>query len=198
VRASSRSKPLYDPLSYHNGSVWPLFTGWASMGAYRYGRPHVGYQALNGECLAHFHRCTWICDRTCCLATSTHLSAAHLIIKSGRRPWSSRLPSAGCSDRGKSRRQRVAVCTSVPANWNQIEARNVPAGNTRFDITLEREIRRLTVKITRRGALTVKGATMGERITVAPAFRLTHASAQLEFGAIHQICDQHYRRCAAR
>ena len=45
---SDRSE-LYDPLSYHYGSVWPLFTGWASMAAYRYGRPHVGYQALDGE-----------------------------------------------------------------------------------------------------------------------------------------------------
>jgi glycogen debranching enzyme len=47
---SNRSK-LYDPLSYHYGSVWPLFTGWVSMGAYRYGRPHVGYQALMANAL---------------------------------------------------------------------------------------------------------------------------------------------------
>ena len=46
TRILSEKSTLYDPLSYHNGSVWPLFTGWASMGAYRYGRPHVGYQAL--------------------------------------------------------------------------------------------------------------------------------------------------------
>ena len=42
ARLISDQSQLYDPLSYHNGSVWPLFTGWASMGAYRYGRPHVG------------------------------------------------------------------------------------------------------------------------------------------------------------
>ena len=46
--AQSRTSALYDPLSYHYGSVWPLFTGWVSMAAYRYGRPHVGYQALEG------------------------------------------------------------------------------------------------------------------------------------------------------
>lgn len=46
ARILSKRSALYDPLSYHNGSVWPLFTGWTSMGAYRYDRPHVGYQAL--------------------------------------------------------------------------------------------------------------------------------------------------------
>ncbi|MEW6280190.1 MAG: GH116 family glycosyl hydrolase [Candidatus Eremiobacterota bacterium] len=45
-RILSDRSGLYDPLSYHYGSVWPLFTGWASMGAYRYGRAHVGYQAV--------------------------------------------------------------------------------------------------------------------------------------------------------
>ena len=42
---------LYDPLSYHYGSVWPLFTGWTAMAAYRYGRPHVGFQALMANAL---------------------------------------------------------------------------------------------------------------------------------------------------
>jgi hypothetical protein len=50
-RLISAESQLYDPLSYHYGSVWPLFTGWASMGAYRYGRPHVGYQALMANVL---------------------------------------------------------------------------------------------------------------------------------------------------
>lgn len=45
---SNRSR-LYDPLSYHYGSVWPLFTGWVSMAAYRYGRAHVGWQALEAN-----------------------------------------------------------------------------------------------------------------------------------------------------
>jgi len=46
ARILSARSELYDPLSYHYGSVWPLFSGWASMAAYAHGRPHVGYQAL--------------------------------------------------------------------------------------------------------------------------------------------------------
>ena len=39
TRLLSQASELYDPLSYHHGSVWPLFTGWTAMAAYRYGRP---------------------------------------------------------------------------------------------------------------------------------------------------------------
>lgn len=48
-RILSNQSRLYDPLSYHYGSVWPLFTGWVSMAGYRYGRAHVGWQALEAN-----------------------------------------------------------------------------------------------------------------------------------------------------
>ena len=53
-RLLSKESRLYDPLSYHYGSVWPLFTGWASVAAYRHGRPHVGFQALMANALLTF------------------------------------------------------------------------------------------------------------------------------------------------
>src|SRR4029078_10193260 len=56
ARIISNKSKLDDLLSYHYGSVWPLFTGWASVGAYRYGRPHVGYQALMANALL---TCPW-------------------------------------------------------------------------------------------------------------------------------------------
>lgn len=37
---------VYDPISYHQGSVWPLFTGWASLAEYRTGRELAGYTHL--------------------------------------------------------------------------------------------------------------------------------------------------------
>src|SRR5258708_36844558 len=49
TRILSGQSQKYDPLSYHNGSVWPLFTGWASLGAYNYGRAHLGYAALKSN-----------------------------------------------------------------------------------------------------------------------------------------------------
>jgi hypothetical protein len=33
-------------MSYHQGSVWPLFTGWAALAEYRANQPLAGYQLL--------------------------------------------------------------------------------------------------------------------------------------------------------
>jgi hypothetical protein len=44
LRDVAENSPLYDPISYHQGSVWPLFTGWAAVAEYRAGHPLAGYQ----------------------------------------------------------------------------------------------------------------------------------------------------------
>jgi glycogen debranching enzyme len=46
VRDVAKSDPVYDPISYHQGSVWPLFTGWASLAEYRSGNALAGYSTL--------------------------------------------------------------------------------------------------------------------------------------------------------
>jgi glycogen debranching enzyme len=46
IRDVSRNAALYDPISYHQGSVWPLYTGWTSLAEYRAGRPFAGYAHL--------------------------------------------------------------------------------------------------------------------------------------------------------
>jgi hypothetical protein len=46
TRIISSRDPRYDPGGYHFGSVWPLFTGWDAVGAYRYHRAATGYTAL--------------------------------------------------------------------------------------------------------------------------------------------------------
>lgn len=50
---SNRSK-VYDGSGYHYGSVWPLFTGWASVGEYRYHRPLPAYLNLRSNALLAF------------------------------------------------------------------------------------------------------------------------------------------------
>src|SRR3979411_2745512 len=47
---SSHSK-FYDGSGYHFGSVWPLFTGWASVGEYRYHRALPAYSNLRANAL---------------------------------------------------------------------------------------------------------------------------------------------------
>ena len=46
LRDVAESDPLYDPISYHQGSVWPLFTGWVSIAEYRTGHVLSAYAHL--------------------------------------------------------------------------------------------------------------------------------------------------------
>jgi glycogen debranching enzyme len=45
ARDVAEGDPLYDGMSYHQGSVWPLFTGWAAIAEYRGGNALAGYQS---------------------------------------------------------------------------------------------------------------------------------------------------------
>ena len=46
VRMVGKDSKLYNPKSYHGGSIWPLFTGWTSLAEYRYGLSEQGFKHL--------------------------------------------------------------------------------------------------------------------------------------------------------
>ena len=46
LRDVANDEKIYDGMSYHQGSVWPLFTGWAALAEYRGDQPLAGYQIL--------------------------------------------------------------------------------------------------------------------------------------------------------
>lgn len=51
MRIISQRSKVYDGSGYHYGSVWPLFTGWASVGEYRYHRAFPAYANLRANAL---------------------------------------------------------------------------------------------------------------------------------------------------
>src|SRR5581483_6174423 len=51
MRIISEHDPKYNPGGYHFGSIWPLFTGWASVGEYRYHRALPAYSNLRTNAL---------------------------------------------------------------------------------------------------------------------------------------------------
>jgi glycogen debranching enzyme len=53
TRIVGDSSRLYDPAGYHYGSVWPLFTGWVALAAFRQGDPQLGFRML--QCMAGLH-----------------------------------------------------------------------------------------------------------------------------------------------
>src|SRR6202171_5412484 len=51
MRIISANSPEFSGGGYHYGTVWPLFTGWASVGEYRYHRVHSAYANLRANAL---------------------------------------------------------------------------------------------------------------------------------------------------
>jgi hypothetical protein len=147
-RLLSEKSALYDPLSYHYGSVWPLFTGWASVGAYRYGRPQVGYRALMANALL-----TW----PWALGYVTELLSGELHAPFGRsshhQVWSEAmvvtplvrgLLGLEVGDAG----QRLRFAPQLPADWDRAAVRRVSAGSSRVDFAVERAGGRMTITAT--------------------------------------------------
>lgn len=173
ARILSNRSSLYDPLSYHYGSVWPLFTGWAAMGAYRYGRPHVGYQALMANVGLSY---------TGAIGYVTELLSGDFNAPFGRsshhQVWSEAMvvtptlrgllgieASAGGNT--------LSFAPQIPADWQQVSVRNFATGSARFDLTIERERGRERILIARRATENRNGArAILQRIRVAPAFPL--------------------------
>src|ERR1051325_667079 len=151
TRIISNQSRLYDPLSYHNGSVWPLFTAWATMGAYAYGRPHGGYQALLANALLTY---------TSALGYVTELLSGDFNQPFGRsshhQVWSEAMVVTpvmrglfGIEVSGGGKNLRFAP--QLPANWDHVEARKVLVGKANYDLTLQRLAGRMTINITRSG-----------------------------------------------
>jgi hypothetical protein len=172
ARIISSSSELYDPLSYHYGSVWPLFTGWASMGAYRYGRPHVGYQALMANALLTFQGA---------LGYVTELLSGELNAPFGRsshhQVWSEAMVVSplvrgmlGLEVGGGGR--SLTFAPQLPADWDRMAVRNVAAGGARLAFNVAREPGRLSIEI--EAAPASPGALFAESPTVmlSPAFPL--------------------------
>jgi len=177
MRILSDTSPLYDPLSYHYGSVWPLFTGWASVAAYRYGRPHTGFQALTSNALLTYSNA---------LGYVTELLSGAFNAPFGRsshhQVWSEAMVVApvlrglfGIEVSGGGKTLRFAP--QLPANWDRVSVTNVPAGRWRYDLALERSAGRERIAIGRREQAKSEAAKGPEasgltRIIVAPAFPL--------------------------
>lgn len=183
ARLLSNRSQLYDPLSYHYGSVWPLFTGWSSMGAYRYGRAHVGYQALMANVALTYQGALGYVtellsgDFNAAFGRSSHhqVWSEAMVVTPAIRGLFGLEASLG----GKT----VTFAPNLPINWDEAHVRNFAAGagaGGRFDITLSRTRGRMEIKIARRGpvnrATGNKSASAQEaaqrRLIVAPAFPL--------------------------
>jgi hypothetical protein len=174
-RILSNQSKLYDPLSYHYGSVWPLFTGWTSVGAYRYGRPHVGYDALMANVLLTFPGALGYVtelisgDFSTAFGRSSHhqiWSEAMVVAPIVKGLLGLEVENAGAT---------LRLSPALPATWDRVTVRGVRVASGTFDIRLERSAGRLVIHATRGDAGRVSGPgsvnqKIAQQLVVAPAF----------------------------
>jgi glycogen debranching enzyme len=120
---------------YHFGSVWPLFTGWASIGEYRYHRALPAYDNLRANALlaldGSLGHVTEVLSGDVYQPLST--SSPHQI-------WSAAMVVSpilrgmlGLSSDAKT--NTVTFSPHVPADWTSFSVRNIRAGDSRLNLT---------------------------------------------------------------
>ncbi|MCI0659451.1 MAG: amylo-alpha-1,6-glucosidase [Acidobacteria bacterium] len=137
ARILSNQSLVYDPLSYHYGSVWPLFTGWASMAAYNYNRPHIGYDYLMANALLTYDNA---------LGYVTELLSGDFNQSFGRSShhqiWSSAMVITplvrGLFGLEPNQYQLgVTFAPQLPPGWDKVELRNIRLGMATWDLALD-------------------------------------------------------------
>jgi len=146
TRDVSESEAIYDPISYHQGSVWPLFTGWVSLAEYRAGRSLSGYAHLmqNADL-------TYVQD----LGAVTELLSGEFFRPLGRssshQTWSSAMALIPAI-RGlfgfdwDALHHTLRLAPHFPASWDSAKLRHVWVGAAQFDLDYKRDGEYLVVE----------------------------------------------------
>ncbi len=152
MRIISSSNPVYNPGGYHFGSVWPLFTGWASVGEYRYHRAIPAYSNLKANALlaldGSLGHVTEVLSGDYYQPLST--SSPHQI-------WSAAMVVSPLL-RGMLGLETDAAAHTlkfaphVPAQWKSFEVRNIRVGNALLNLKYQREIDAIALTVERVGS----------------------------------------------
>lgn len=151
MRIISNRSPVYSGGGYHFGSVWPLFTGWASVAEYRYHQEFSAYDnlranarlALDGS-LGHV---TEVLSGDYYQPLST--SSPHQI-------WSAAMVISpvlkGLFGLEKDATDKtLTFVPHVPADWTNFTIDNVRVGDSVVNLTYEKNLGEITLEATRMG-----------------------------------------------
>ncbi len=148
VRLLPTDDPLFDQTGYHQGSVWPLFTGWASLAEYATGRGEAGYAHLLANARLAFARQKGAYDevlhateeRSAGVCADQAWSAAMVI-----QPLVEGLlgvePDAAW--------ERLVIAPQLPAGCDALDVVGLRCGGTTYDVRIRRRNNDLTLDLRR-------------------------------------------------
>lgn len=152
MRIISERSPKFSGGGYHFGSVWPLFTGWGSVGEYRYHRAQPAYNNLRANALltldGSLGHTTEVLSGDYYQSLST--SSPHQI-------WSAAMVVSPLlrgmfgleADATKS---SVTFSPHVPADWTSFAIQNVRAGPVELAMRYNKTLDGITLEIKREGS----------------------------------------------
>ncbi|MBV9766818.1 MAG: glycogen debranching protein [Acidobacteriaceae bacterium] len=138
TRDISGKTSFFDPISYHQGSIWPLFTGWVSLAEYRAGRPLSGYSHLMQNL-----NLTWVQD----LGSVTELLSGEFFQPLGRssshQMWSSAMViipmlSGLFGLDWDAPNHTIRLAPHLPTDWDHALLHNVPLGSATLNLEYQR------------------------------------------------------------
>ncbi len=151
MRILSSNNPKYNPNGYHFGAVWPLFTGWASVGEYRYHRALPAYANLRSNALLAFGGSLGHVTEV--------LSGNYYEPTVGGTPdqiWSAAMVVSPLL-RGllglevDSTSNQVVFAPHVPADWSSFRVKNLRVGSVALELDFERTAGLITLAVVRKG-----------------------------------------------
>lgn len=148
VRLLPVDDPLFNKTGYHQGSVWPLFTGWASLAEYGTGRGEAAYAHLLANARLAFARQKGAFDevlhgteeRTAGVCADQAWSAAMVVLP---------LVEGLLGVEPDAARGRLVIAPQLPPEWDALDVVGLRCGATTCDLRLRRRGRDLTFDVRR-------------------------------------------------
>jgi GH15 family glucan-1,4-alpha-glucosidase len=151
MRIISNRSPVFSGGGYHYGSVWPLFTGWASIAEYRYHQEFPAYENLRANALLAL-------DGSLGHVTEV-LSGDYyqpLATSSPHQIWSAAMVVSpllkGMFGLEKdATKKTLTFVPHVPADWTNFKINNVRVGDSVLSLSYEKKLGEITLEVTRTG-----------------------------------------------
>ena len=151
ARPLSAASPLFDPLHYNNGAVWPFVTGFVSLAEYNYHNAGAGLFALEAIARTGF-------DQS--LGRNPELMSGRLY-----KPLDTAVPQQFFATsmvltpliRGllgidvDAPRRHLTIAPHLPPDWDSVSVENVPVGASRISFVVRRGNGNITLLLRRRG-----------------------------------------------
>jgi GH15 family glucan-1,4-alpha-glucosidase len=151
MRIISNRSAVFSGGGYHYGSVWPLFTGWASVGEYRYHQEFPAYENLRANALLAL-------DGSLGHVTEV-LSGDYyqpLATSSPHQIWSAAMVVSpmlkGMFGLEKdATKKTLTFMPHVPADWTNFKINNVRIGDSVLNLSYQKTLDEITLEVTRTG-----------------------------------------------